>query len=169
MKIVFLDMDGVMNTEDNGLDAANRSKEKPYSNGWWATMVGPDKVALLNRITSSTGAKIVWSSAWRYSFGFDLGRAQRFFLEVGIESELVGMTPRKGGTNNHTEWDTERVREILAWLLDNEDVSDFMVIDDVVNSDTGGLLKGRVVQPCTLEGLQAEEADKAINMLGVSP
>lgn len=52
MKVLFLDIDGVLNAHD------------PHPNGYCG--LHPDKVARLDRIVAATGCRIVLASAWRY-------------------------------------------------------------------------------------------------------
>ena len=58
MKIIFLDIDGVLNTISNW---GSRPIEKRFS---------PGCVAALNKITEHTGAKIVISSSWKNIMGY---------------------------------------------------------------------------------------------------
>ena len=54
MSILFLDIDGVLNTHENDPEVM-------------CGQIHRDKVQLLNGVLRDTGARIVLSSAWRYS------------------------------------------------------------------------------------------------------
>lgn len=124
MRIIFLDIDGVLN---KGLVASNSDKSDvlkvlPY--GW----MNKSLIANLNDVTDKTGAKIVISSAWRYK---SLGENQKMLKAFGVKGEVIGQTPRLG---QHSV----RGNEIHAWINENKDLlgvypSDFkqyVIIDD---------------------------------------
>jgi hypothetical protein len=79
MKIVFCDIDGVLN---NPGCYSRRS----------ATGIPPDTdcVAALNRILLTTGARIVISSTWRFD-GLPFCREE--FAEWGIVDAIIDVTP----------------------------------------------------------------------------
>lgn len=100
----MLDIDGVLNKEDglNGLDHIDK-----------------DMVANLNKIISSTGAKVVISSTWRCSMSKD--QIQNHLNKFGFIGEIIGMTD----DNNKS-----RFAQISDWL-DNNTVNDFIILDDM--------------------------------------
>lgn len=117
-KIIFLDIDGVLNS----MDYFEQTKEcKGY------TEINPDKVKLLKEIVDRTGAEIVLSSTWR-----NLGKRKNepehpmytyltdTLKEYGME--IVDHTPYIG---------QDRPKEIKAWL-DNQRNKDirFVSLDD---------------------------------------
>ena len=66
MKVIFLDIDGVLNTHES----ATTLRESFVERG--ADLMGFNRfdkncVARVNRITDETGAKIVISSSWRHT------------------------------------------------------------------------------------------------------
>lgn len=66
MKIIFLDIDGVLNHEDFYRERFEKryddgAIEHPYSE------IDPKTVQRLNKIIEETGANIVISSTWRHS------------------------------------------------------------------------------------------------------
>ena len=61
MKIIFLDIDGVMNSEKSLNDFFEQDGEERFEH--W--IPHPMHVKWLNKITDETGAKIVISSPWR--------------------------------------------------------------------------------------------------------
>jgi hypothetical protein len=84
MKVVFLDLDGVLNTFEDHPPGAHTKVKTP--SGIIITVgVGgdfsPDLVANLNMITDQTGAKIVVHSTWRHTY--DLGELREILAKAG--------------------------------------------------------------------------------------
>lgn len=102
MKIIFLDIDDVINIK--------------WKSKW-------DKTAIynLNEIIKNTGAKIVVTSTWRIAY--DLPKLKEIFQKQGIVGEVISVTPILNMDRGH---------EILEWLKENKDISNFAVIDDKI-------------------------------------
>ncbi len=117
MKVLFLDVDGVMNA---------LPKEYSYAD-WPGKHYEPECVERLNKITRETGAKIVLSSTWR------LGRVgkevQRFFNEWGVESPIYDRTSRAAG-----EAHLARALEISKWVSENKP-DKYVAVDDMNMKD----------------------------------
>jgi len=101
MKIIFLDIDGVLNTY------AEQGKHGP-------NYVDPKKVERVKKIVGATGAKIVISSNWR----FDMAAVHKT-LSI-LSQDIIGNTGLTGNRNS----------EIEEWI-GNNDVDSFVVIDDL--------------------------------------
>ena len=80
MKILFLDIDGVLNNEVI-------LKNAPHCEVLDAT-----NVQQLNHIIAQTGAKVVVSSAWRQ--GRTIKQLQEVLEHDGFVGEVIGKTPR---------------------------------------------------------------------------
>jgi hypothetical protein len=126
MRIIFLDIDGVLNYE---LFYRNRNISEARS--YPLSEICPEAVKLLNDLCESTGAKVVISSTWR--LGKKLGEMQAIFKEVGFTGEIIDFTPclaRYPGS--------VRGNEILAWIQANEeligwnyyDFKEYVIFDD---------------------------------------
>ena len=103
MKVIFLDIDGVLNTRKT-----HNPRKLPY-------VVEKGLVERLRRLRSKTRAKVVLISTWRYDPA-GLFSAKRY----GIP--FMGCTPDLPHR--------PRRDEILAWLKKHPDVTRFAVIDD---------------------------------------
>lgn len=140
MKIIFLDIDGVLNYEN--------SKSK----------VEDEKVKLLKEIVDRTGAKIVLSSDWRCWLDKpdeDIGLLLDRFRKYGLE--IFSTTPiTKHGY---------RGAEIYQWLNEwtGETVERFIILDD--NMDMKPYMD-RLVQTDYKCGLCRKEVKMAVKMLG---
>ncbi len=120
-KIIFLDIDGVLNCGS-----------WLYANGPFGTTKGDDKidpaaVKRFNQIIEQTNAKIVVSSVWR--IGETLESMKVIFDKHNIKGEIIGLTPNKG---------RYRGDQIQYWLDDFDGKIDlFVILDD--DSDMGDL------------------------------
>ena len=128
MNLIFLDIDGVLNTHDFN----------------HAALCGPihkDKVELLNGVLRATGAEIVLSSAWRYlTFRGEMNQIGLEWLLRShglIAGRLFGVTRedtliREPWTGN-TPWvhTNERGQQVTDWLRDNAYGERYVVIDDM--------------------------------------
>lgn len=146
MKIIFLDIDGVLNTISNW---GGRLIEKRFT---------PACINALNRITEYTGAKIVISSSWKNIMGYqELSDLLHF---VGIKGEIIGKTPLVKLSGGRRGEEIERF--LYEYRKSEFDVSSFVILDD--NTDMGDLMEHLVW--CSPEtGLTKGLADIAIRKL----
>jgi hypothetical protein len=125
MKVIFLDIDGVLNSEEflknNQGEAIDRMN-----------------VSILKDIINKTGALIVMSSAWRLWFDDNMmpkeGYSQCLHdILREFDIKIFGKTPdysteeiRTSRTFSHV-----KAKEIIAWLNENQGVEKYVVIDDL--------------------------------------
>lgn len=128
MKIIFLDIDGVLNHE-----AFYKERfEKRYEEGAMSyphSEIDPKSVENLNTLIKETGAKVVISSTWRHS-GLEYCKDVLEFH--GFKGEIIDITPssRCGMC--------VRGNEILSWIKDNEkkigqryyNFTEYVIFDD---------------------------------------
>ena len=167
--LIFLDIDGVLNTHDfNPLAKSNT--------------IDRDKIDHLNMIILVTDARIVLSSAWRYHYhrnemtiaGLDwLLRA--FGLAAGPDEHtprVCGVTPADTMMDGKPKPD-ERGEQITRWRYEQLHCGPYVVIDDGgidpetrlwtgIGIDTAG---HPVVWTDSAVGLRRVEAEKAIAIL----
>lgn len=126
MKVIFLDVDGVLNSEEWMKSRRDKYSMDDIHTQYPFYEFSPDLVANLNKITDATGAKIVVSSTWR------LGRTVEQLIEllksVGVTGEVIDKTdhmgaPSKLGSTITGEKPTEKMGytiprgcEIAHWL-----------------------------------------------------
>lgn len=65
MRVIFLDIDGVLTTY---------SYHNPDTNN-----INPDKVQILSQIVKRTGAKIVLTSTWKMGYDKDSGNKEDYY------------------------------------------------------------------------------------------
>ena len=177
MRVIFLDIDGVCNSE-----AYVRKLEERHRQLGHADPTRPKRdttcdcfklyhqidraaVARLNRLVEVTDAKIVISSSWRKLF--DPPELHRILTEHGLVAEIIGETP--DGPNDPEMLATfghlDRIfrgHEIDLWLRKHPEVVRFVILDDGSDME---MHKNRLVQTDCQEGLLDEHVDLAIRMM----
>ena len=139
MRVVFLDIDGVLN------HSATRHNVSPTTTEPLPIPIEPACMARLNQLIAETSAKIVISSSWRlFARWQDLGPA---LVRHGLVAEVIGETP---DLPNNTAWlanwqvrkgtpfefdRLERGWEIAEWLAAHPEVTAFVILDDVSDMD----------------------------------
>jgi hypothetical protein len=146
MKIIFLDIDGVLNSEK-----AYRSGECNYTKWNWENGTEDHHQSfcswskeLLNKLIEETDAKIVISSTWRSS-GIEFMR--KVWELEGMHGEIIGITPNfRGDINgyniprgceiehylehdlkfNHINWDKDTQQQ----YMDRSGIENYIIIDD---------------------------------------
>ncbi len=142
MKVIFLDVDGVL------LHVGSYRRGRPY--------VGEAScVAALNSLTAATNAVIVVSSCWR--IGRTVLELRELLAGWGVSAPILDRTAHSL---------TNRGEEIKSWLenraSERGDVESFVIIDD--DSDMGDLLP-KLVQTSFDTGLLPEHATAAAKIL----
>ena len=132
MNIIFLDIDGVMNSTEDRFSTELENKD------YWIR---------LKRLTDETNSAIVLSSAWRIIERLT-NRVKERLNEYDIK--YADKTPYLSGRGN----------EIKTWL-DSTDikVDNFVIIDDEI-SDIIGLFPDNVVKTDMHKGLQDDDVEK---------
>lgn len=158
MRVLFLDLDGVVNSHDW---FRRRVKERP-TGSYFERQIDPQAIALLNEITKATGTKVVISSTWRKNHTLQELRAG--LGNRGFRGEIIGMTCELASG--------VRGREIQAWLDEYKNwggyrpldvVERFAIVDD--DSDMEHLLP-HLIQTKFELGLTVIIASKIIAALG---
>lgn len=116
MKIVFLDIDGVIKEDRGGAPFLDESLE------------------CLKKITDATGAKIVMSSTWKIKY--------KAFIDNGMKTDIEDIQRLYDALTKHglsifditplyrIEKTVRRPTEIKDYLCRNEDVESFCILDD---------------------------------------
>ena len=132
MKVLFLDIDGVLVTSDCEWDSFRQCHK-----------FNTDCVTQLKRVIQETGCQIVVDSTWRLR---GLKWIQQFFKHV-VGIEILDITKELKG----------RGEEILEWVS-RHDVTKFIAVDDDVH-DMG---KVPFVNTTWTSGLDQRSADEII-------
>ena len=153
MKIVFLDIDGVLNSEAH-LEVNPPDKTLRMSDDeWWAEMLDPSAIERLNYLLERTEAVVVVSSSWRWAR--DNEQLLRVLRSKGFTGKIVDSTPQKNEKN--------RGREIKNWLDSYDGVLEsYAILDDDGDMEP---LRRRHVLTDPQVGLQDADVKKAIKLL----
>lgn len=149
-KIIFLDFDGVLNTEH--YQGLLQYQGKPWQDEYGA-FFDPKAVKQLKRIIDATDAGIVVESSWKY-LGLD---AMKELWEVrNLPGTIIDITPSLLGKNKGVE--------IASWLSKyaKQDLR-YVIIDDEYIILDSQLLHFILTNP--YEGITEEQANRAISML----
>lgn len=154
MKIIFLDIDGVLNSR-----AYDRKRNWDEQ-----TDIDETRLPLIKEIVDATGAKIVLSSTWRQYWDRDTNRCDEDGLYINKTFGKFGLsifdkTPDLGIA-------TVRMDEISKWLKDtDEEIESFVIIDDY-RYGWGDLSEHFVkTEPNFRLGIEKEHVEKAIEIL----
>lgn len=152
MKVIFLDVDGVLNSYEYFKKIENLNIDGIESD------IDIEKIKLLKKAIDETGAKVVLSSSWRNTRKEQ--PLKELLLSHGIYADSTPFIQNERGI------------EIKQWLSDNQNVEDFVIVDDeIFRSYDEDLLKklvkisdenGRGLG----EGLLPKDVDEIINRLG---
>ncbi len=149
MKVLFLDIDGVLNTE-----------RYIKTCGHYGVVIDPELMKNVKRIVDITGAKIVLTTSWRefweenkssvHENGKEIDRIfARHDLEVYSKTPTLPFIGREA--------------EIRDWLNNHPEVTTFAAVDDMFLS--AYFLEGHFVKTSNYIGLTDEYADKVIGIL----
>lgn len=184
MKIIFLDIDGVMNS---GLHT--QELYSAYTRGeltkreYYDTFDMPYKETLeaLKYIIDNTGAQVVLSSTWRLNpenivklnkcfepYGFSI--IDRTCSGVYLtDIEKLGFNTKKCYsvyfTKNDLKYSTDRGAEIAMWLSKHSNIESFVILDDDSADIKQYYPKNFVQTDFYGDALNMECAEKAIKIL----
>lgn len=152
MKIIFLDVDGVLNSDEymhrvihSNITGVERE-------------IDIEKVRLLKQAVNKTGAKIVMTSSIRHT-------------QLG--GKVIELLQREGMVVDKTPFMNEaRGEEIKAWIRENGNVEDFVILDDEVFKSYDDTLMAKLIKISDGngrnfgEGLLPKDASEIVKRLG---
>ena len=175
MKIIFLDIDGVLNSEKWYKERFDK-KLYPNLEGYPLCEFDPLTIEQLNLLTDKTNAKIVISSTWR--MGRTIDELKKLFEEVGIKGEIIGVTPHLTFSDGHG---VDRGNEIKRWIdlncirwwdkMLSQKEKDITLESYVILDDDPDMLleqKDNFVRTSWRDGLTALHTRKAIKILNTT-
>lgn len=179
MKIIFLDIDGVLNSNEWASRRFEETSMDSIASSYPFYEFDPLLVKNLNKIIDKTGAKVVVSSTWR------LGRTKEELQEilngVGFTGEVIDVTPYMPSPLGFG-YDVPRGCEIDWWLEQNggfhrinwsleeftryvekAKIKNYVILDD--DSDMLYNQREHFVLTSFMDGLSESCVDKAISIL----
>jgi hypothetical protein len=147
MKVLFLDIDGVLNSVKTSVAFGGYPLDITESKAFdWVA------IKLLQRMCDSSGVQIVLSSTWRTFFTVKE-------MAAALELPIIDATPvRLSGC---------RGLEIQEWLDENPGIEKYCIIDD--DPDMLESQKPYFVQTNAFEGMTWEDFTRVCKILDVSP
>ena len=166
MKVIFLDIDGVLN-----------------HCGYQNEIVDPKKIILLKKLVKLTNAKIVLSSSWRRKYDKDGNLVddtsykiikkilKKYDLEIYSEienyvsNEVISNEITINDILNSDTDDNDRAIYIVKWLNNHPEVTSFVILDDFGGWEKYHLTKYVIRTNYWDGGLKETHINKAINIL----
>lgn len=150
-KIIFLDFDGVLNTQR-----------------WCQNTFDPNAVACLSTLIEKTGADIVVSSSWK-NLGYDW--IKEMWKERELPGDVIGVTPNTISDEMLLKISLEDMEEgalkgyeIEEWLSKNgKHLKSYVIIDD--NDTFLPKQRPHLIKTNPFYGLRKNDVEKAINIL----
>lgn len=165
MKVIFLDVDGVLNSIDDLMKYREKNNIKGsilYDD------IANERVELLKQLVEKSNAKIVISSSWRMGW-IRNGKPKEYNKEgllYKLDTKLkefglsfIDVTPYLWKENGHYD----RGDEIRTWLQKHPEVTNFVILDD--ESDMCEFTDTNLVKTTYQHGLLQEHVDKALRIL----
>lgn len=129
-KVIFLDMDGVLNSAYffKSKRDADAVVEYSQSDDFFRGMIDPVAVGVLSEIAVRSGAALVLSSSWRMVI--TLEDLEPMLRDAGYKGRgFVGKTDSRGA---------RRHEEIRRYVAQHPEIDRFLVLDDTRDADVPG-------------------------------
>ena len=155
IKVIFLDIDGVLNSYDWRLKNKERGNE--------IKCLDDNAIKILGKIVKASGAKIVLSSSWRTKGPDDI------YMQI-LRSKFEKFSITILGNTGRSKKKMHRGWEIREWLKDNKhlyNITSFVILDDDA-SDIANQKKTLLpyyVKTSFKDGLKESHVDKILHVL----
>ena len=164
-KILFLDIDGVLNTERQHDRCVETGAAYVDNFGY---DFDPVAVANLKKIVDETGADIVISSSWKF---WGLSTMQKLWDSRGLPGKILDVTPNNVSDELLLSVDLSRMdmpagkgSEIKEWLsASGQNVIHYAILDDV--PDMLPEQQSHFVQTDPRIGITQDDVNKVISIL----
>ncbi|MBR3799530.1 MAG: hypothetical protein IKK36_11550 [Bacteroidales bacterium] len=167
--IIFLDFDGVLNTEKYYCEL--KSKGLP-SDDKYGQLFDPEAVANLRKIIDATDARIVVSSSWRY---MGLNVLQRMWYDRDLPGRIVDITPLHLLDDKLCDTDLTQVDMLslcrgneIKWYFDevldaNSNSRRFVIFDDL--KEVLPELQDHFIRIDPIVGITEEDVERAVEIM----
>ena len=161
MKVIFLDIDGVLNC----------STSKSFCHDDLCGIIhgiDSDKVKRLAKIVEATGAQIILSSDWKDGWSKYYTSQKPSHVKY-LDNHLYkkGKLTIKDKTPNTHKGSWFRGSEILAYLRTHQDIENYVILDDTFFDDFDNKeIEEHLVLTNHGVGLTDADCEKAIKILG---
>ncbi len=162
-KVIFLDIDGVLNTKEWYSKVTNDTPKDEYGYAF-----DPVAVANLDNIIKKTGAVIVISSSWKF---YGVTKLKKMWKLRNLPGEIIDITPNTisddillNANLDEMKLGVCRGNEIKEWLSKHKsEISNYVIIDDY--EDLLPEQEDYTVLTNSLIGITEFDAEKAIKIL----
>ena len=148
MKVIFLDFDGVLNSE--------KYFKRVSGTG---LVIDPSEMELLKQIVTATDAKIVLSTSWREHWSKNTDECDAIGLEIEAIFRSYGLEIWDKTQSSYRR----REPELKDYLDAHPEVENFVVLDDMLLY--ADYLKKHIVKTSGYRGLDQIDTEKAIAIL----
>lgn len=148
-KYIFLDFDGVLNTEQYQAELAIEGKP---CKDIYGPIFDPRTIKQLDEIIKMTGAKIVITSSWRFIHSLNI--LHQMWEDRGLPGDVYSILTTESSSKSRGE-------EIIDWLQKND--NRFVIIDD--ENDFNLIQQESLIITNNVRGLTRKDAQKAIEIL----
>ena len=162
MKVIFLDVDGVLN--------AFLKNTRQFYVETNHIRVDESKVRLLSEIVRETGSVLVLHSGWRLWFDHDLHlvRPETVALVTALQKHQMVLMDKTPDMTTAEIRETKRfslvkAKEIRAWLAEHPAVTRYLVLDDLNLHDPDLAVFQIKTDPAV--GLTRQDVERAIAIL----
>lgn len=165
MKVIYLDIDGVLNHTETGILQSSGSIiqqiDMDNEQGIADVMIESECMDVLNELVEKSEAKLILSSSWFHVFGLE--KTERILKLGGLKHDLMDATPRKMSSSRH--------HEISFSLHNYPEITSYVIIDDIPKK-LFYKHKDRVVQTYMKKeegkgGLLPKHIDEALEILNL--
>ena len=157
MKVIFLDIDGVLNSEEFLKNNQNECIDR-------------NNVSILKNVIDETGAVIVMSSGWRLWFDDNMmpedGYSRCLYdILCEFDIKLFGKTPDFSTDEIRTKktFSHVKAKEIIAWLSEHEEANKYVVLDDLDLKNEE--INSHLVRTNAQVGITEDDAMRVIDMI----
>lgn len=151
MNIIFLDIDGVVRTDNSDKFWSNLLNTKiPIS--VFERKFDKKSISILNEIVYYTNAKVVISSSWKNNFS--LNELKDIFKKEGFNGEVIDVTKCL----------YNRGEEIQEYL-DTHNINKYVVIDDNIKDIRNHINSKRIIECDSYIGLSGVNVENIIDIL----
>ena len=162
MDVIFLDIDGVLNS-----NLWNESHQKEIEEG---TLIDRNLVSLLGILVKTTNTKIILSSGWRFLFNKKMNplrtEAERLVEFFSLENIFIyDFTPdlTTEEIRKTKRFSLVKAQEILKWIELYEEVNKWIVIDDL--DLRNNIVFEHLIRTNPEIGLTKQDVELAIKMI----
>ena len=155
MKVIFLDIDGVLNYTQWYVSDRN-----PGNLNGEEGDIDPLCAERINNICQVTDAKIVLSSDWRISWPYCIDRLEKGGIKNGL---IIDKTPEHMWAEHSSEKYKSRGSEIDDWISQHPECNRYVILDD--RTDFTEEQKPNFVHINSMYGLDDDDVKFAIQIL----